>query len=318
MTRNPDSAHTCRWLARLARFAGLGSLLLLTACSATRPAGDGTPAEWRAWQARRHESIAGTNGWATLVGLLWLHEGTNTLGGGTGNDLRLPADRAPKTVGWMIRTGPQVRFVAAPGVTAAVDGKPETEAALRSDADGAEPEPSLLTVGSLRLFVLQRSERMALRVKDPEAPTRRHFLGLDYFPYDPHWQIEGRLEAAPAGHSLKITDVTGRVKDEPSPGTLVFQVEGQEYRLDALDDDETHDLWVVFRDATAAKTTYGGGRFLHVPKPGADHRVVIDFNYAYSPPCAFTPFATCPLPPRQNWLPLAVRAGEMKYRGGHE
>ncbi|HTH50222.1 MAG TPA: DUF1684 domain-containing protein [Candidatus Limnocylindria bacterium] len=117
---------------------------------------------------------------------------------------------------------------------------------------------------------------------------------------------------------MKIADVTGRLKEEPCPGTLVFTVDGQEHRLDVLDDDESHDLWAVFRDRTAGQTTYGGGRFLHVALPGPDNRVVLDFNYAYSPPCAFTPFATCPLPPRQNWLPIAVPAGEKKYRGGHE
>lgn len=292
--------------------------LLFTACSAVRSADSAATAEWREWRAKRLESIAGTNGWATLVGLLWLHEGTNTLGSDPANDLRLPIGRAPKVAGIIIRSGTQARFVAAPGLNATLDGKPVTDAVLRSDADGIELEPSVLTLGPLHIIVLQRSARMALRVKDPEAPTHRHFLGLDYYPYNPNWRIEGRLEPAPPLRTLKITDVTGRVRGEPSPGTLVFTVGGQEHRLEALDDDETHDLWVVFRDATAAKTTYTGGRFLHVAKPGADHRVVLDFNYAYSPPCAFTLFATCPIPPRQNWLRFAVPAGEKEYRGGHE
>lgn len=271
---------------------------------------------WTAWQAKRHKSVAGTNGWATLVGLLWLHEGTNTLGGDPASELRLPAGRAPGVVGTVIRTGRTARFVAAPGIQAAVDGRPATEATLKSDADGAEP--SVLTLGPLRIIVLQRGERLGLRVKDPEAPTRVHFLGLDYFPHDPKWRLTGRFEPAATPRKLRISDVTGAVNEEVSPGTLVFTVNGREHRLDALNDNETHDLFVIFRDRTAGKTTYGAGRFLHVDLPGADGRVVIDFNYAYNPPCAFTPFATCPIPPKQNWLPIPVAAGEKKYRGGHE
>ncbi len=292
--------------------------LLFTACSSFHRTDSAGPEDWNDFKAKRLKSIGGTNGWTSLVGLLWIHEGTNTLGSDPASDLRLPEGRAPRVAGLVIRTGTQVRFIPAPGVTATLDGAPVTDAMLRSDGDGTEPEPAVLMLGALRIITLQRSERMALRVKDPEAPTRRHFVGLDYYPYDPRWRLEGRFEPATAYHTLKITDVTGRVKAEPSPGTIVFTVDGQEQRLEVLDDDETYDLWAVFRDQTAGKTTYGGGRFLHVDKPGADNRVVIDFNYAYSPPCAFTSFATCPLPPRQNWLRIPVPAGELKYRGGHE
>ncbi len=309
------SIFDSRWITALFVCA---VTLLSTACSSIPPADPTATDEWHEWQAKRLNSMAGTNGWTTLVGLLWVNEGTNTLGSDPASDLKLPEGRAPKTAGLVIRTGTQARFIPAPGVTATLDGAPVTDAMLRSDGDGAEPEPAVLALGPLRIITLQRSERMALRVKDPEAPTRRHFVGLDYYPYDPHWRIEGRFEPAAAYHTLKVTDVTGRVKAEPSPGTIVFTVAGQEQRLDVLDDDETYDLWAVFRDQTAGKTTYGGGRFLHVALPGPDNRVVIDFNYAYSPPCAFTSFATCPLPPRQNWLRIPVPAGELKYRGGHE
>jgi len=154
-------------------------------------------------------------------------------------------------------------------------------------------------------------------VWDPDAPTRRHFQRLDYFAHDPRWRVDGHWEPAPDAHVLAIQEVTGRVCDESSPGTVVFSVDGHEQRLAALEDLETHDLFILFRDATAGKTTYGPGRFLHAAKPGPDGRLVIDFNYAYNPPCAFTPFATCPIPPRQNWLSLPIKAGEKRYRGGH-
>lgn len=299
----------------LLSFLLMAFALGLSGC-ATQTVAESKADAWSVWQTKRHESIAGTNGWATLVGLLWLHEGTNTLGSDPASELRLPAGRAPRRVGTVIRAGHSARFVAATAIEAAVDGKPTAETALQSDAEGAEP--TVLTLGALRIIVLQRGERLGLRVKDPKAPTRLHFLGLDYFPHDPKWRIAGRFVPAAPPRKLRISDVTGAVNEEVSPGTLVFTVNGREHRLDALDDDETHDLFVIFRDRTAGKTTYGAGRFLHVDKPGADGRVVIDFNYAYNPPCAFTPFATCPIPPKQNWLPIPVAAGEKKYRGGHE
>ncbi|HTH49848.1 MAG TPA: hypothetical protein VMB21_20210, partial [Candidatus Limnocylindria bacterium] len=205
MLRRPAPAPAPR-----PRFAALTvgiAALLFSACSSFRPTTTATATaadldKWHDWRAERLASLAGTNGWTSLVGLLWLQEGTNTLGSDPASDLRLPAGRAPLAAGLVIRTGTQVRYLPAPGVTATLDGAPVTDAMLRSDGDGTEPEPAVLALGSVRLITLQRSERMALRVKDSEAPTRRHFLGLDYYPYDPHWRIEGRFEPAPAYHTL--------------------------------------------------------------------------------------------------------------------
>ena len=304
-----------RWVIAL----GLHLLVILTSCTGHRPTDRMDAAgtvRWGDWKHERLNSIAGTNGWATLVGLLWIEEGRHSLGSAPTADLKLPEGRAPLHAGDIVRSGSEVRFAATRGVVATLDGQLAADGALRSDAN--EATPTLLQLGPLKLFLLQRGERLALRVKDPEAPTRIHFRGLDYFPYAPGWRITGQFEPAPPGRKLPITDVTGAVHEESCPGTIVFTAKGRQQRLDALDDDETHDLWLVFRDGTSGHSTYGGGRFLHVAKPGADGRVTIDFNFAYNPPCAFTPFATCPLPPRQNHLHIEIPAGERRYAGGHE
>ncbi len=274
------------------------------------------PPDWTAWKAKRLESIAGTNGWATLVGLFWLPEGTSTLGSNASNTFVLLPQLAPPTVGSFVRTGSAVEFIAQPGVEVTADHSRVERLNLRSDHAGTVP--TVVTVGQLRFYLVQRGERLGIRVKSPLAPSRIHFLGLDYFPYQPAWRLDGRFEAVPAGTTVQITDVTGAVKAETVAGAVTFEVAGETHRLLALDDDETHDLWLIFKDRTAGLTTHGGGRFLHVAKPGPDGRLSVDFNFAYSPPCTFTPFATCPLPPRENVLTLAVPAGEKKYRGETE
>lgn len=275
-------------------------------------AGKAPVSEWQAWQAKRRESVAGTNGWATLVGLHWLEEGPNSAGSAPTNQAVLPAGRAAAWIGTFVRSGREVRFEAAPGMEARVDGLPVASVALVSDANGA---PTRLVVGELTILVLERGSRMALRVRDPQAPTRVHFRGLEYFRYDPAWRITGRFEPATERRRVQVPDVTGGVQSFENPGALVFEVAGLEHRLQAvLEPDETR-FFVIFRDQTAGKSTYPAGRFLYVDPPDAQGRVILDFNRAYNPPCAFTPFATCPLPPASNRLPFAIRAGERKPAG---
>jgi uncharacterized protein len=292
-----------------------GLLMAWLGCvGGTEPLPD--PPEWTAWKAKRLESVAGTNGWATLVGLFWLPEGTSTFGSNASNTFVLLPELAPAKIGAFVRSGTNVEFIAQPGVEVTTNHSRVDRLKLRSDDAGGSP--TVVAVGQLRFFLIQRGERLGIRAKSPLAPTRVHFLGLDYFPYQPDWRLDGRFEAVPADTTVQIADVTGAVKAEPVAGAVAFDVGGKSYRLLALDDDETHDLWLIFKDGTSGRTTHGGGRFLHVAKPGPDGRLTVDFNFAYSPPCTYTPYATCPLPPRENYLTLAVPAGEKKYRGETE
>jgi uncharacterized protein (DUF1684 family) len=166
-------------------------------------------------------------------------------------------------------------------------------------------------------YPISRQGRLAIRVKDPETDARRAFRGLTYFPVDPSWRIEARVEDNAAPKPITVPNVLGAETSEPSPGTLVFERGGKTYRLTPVLEEGETDWFVIFGDATNGHDTYGAGRFLYVP-PAVDGRTVIDFNKAYNPPCVFTDYATCPLPPPQNRLPIRVEAGEKEYsHGGH-
>jgi uncharacterized protein (DUF1684 family) len=299
------------------RLVLLSILICLAGCSTdstTDRNKASAPADWIAWQAKRRESVAGTNGWATLVGLHWLHPGRNPAGAGPTNDVVLPRDRAGGFIGDFIRKDRKVRFEAAAGTAASVAGKAVQSLDLESDALLA---PTKLQIGTLTIIVIERGERIGLRVRDPQAPTRVHFHELRYFPYTAKWRIEGRFEKAPAGEKLLVQDVTGGTQEYVVPGWVVFPVNGSEHRLEVVEEPGEEDYFVIFRDQSAGKSTYPAGRFFYVAKPDAAGSVVVDFNRAYNPPCAFTPYATCPLPPRQNWLPFSVEAGELVPPGHH-
>jgi uncharacterized protein (DUF1684 family) len=167
-----------------------------------------------------------------------------------------------------------------------------------------------LQIGFVTITAIQRGERVGLRVRDPESPARRDFKGLPWFPYNPAWRVEGRFGPYAAPEKLRVPDVTGATQEFDSPGAIVFSAKGAEHQLAVIEEGNS-DFFVMFRDGTSGKSTYPAGRFLYVPKPDAAGTVVIDFNRAYTPPCGFTAFATCPLPPPQNWLTLAVKAGEL-------
>ena len=148
-----------------------------------------------------------------------------------------------------------------------------------------------------------------MRVKDPDAPARRDFAGIEYFPIDPSWRVQARFERSDPPKKIPVPDILGVVEDEDSPGAVVFTHDGATYRLDALMEPGESDLFLIVGDRTNGHETYGGGRFLYAPAPGPDGLVTVDFNRAYNPPCAFTEFATCPLPPPGNKLPIRWRRG---------
>lgn len=272
--------------------------------------------QWQRWRVRRLESIGGINGWAALAGLHWLVEGTNTAGTHSSNQIVLQPRSLPQNLGRFIRNGKAVRFESTSPTEVLADGSPVTTVALQPDIPGPA---TLLTVGSVRMNLINRGEdheRLGIRVRDPASPARQAFHGIECFAYDPAWRLTARFEPYPMPRQVRLDDVTGGTQIEVSPGVVVFETTGQTHRLEVLEDDEEGDFFILFRDTTAGKTTYGSGRFLHVPHPDAAARVTMDFNFAYNPPCAYTAYATCPLPPRQNRLPLAIPAGE-RFTGEH-
>jgi uncharacterized protein len=265
-----------------------------------------------AWRAGRIVEIAGESGWLTVVGLHWLKEGANSFGRARDNDIMLTGRSLAPHAGRFVVAGRSVRFepLSQSGVTFA--GRETGPLEVAPAAAGGD---LVLASGSLRFFVIERSGRFALRVRDLDSDARRNFRGLDYFPIDPSWVLAARFERYEPARRVPIVNVLGDEIEMVAPGAIVFERDGREWRLDALLEAEGDDhLFVMFADGTSGHETYGGGRFLHVPLPTGP-TVRVDFNQAYNPPCAFTGFATCPLPPPQNRLALAVRAGEVRYAG---
>jgi uncharacterized protein (DUF1684 family) len=259
----------------------------------------------------RLERLQDPEGWLSLVGLEWLHDGENSVGADPHSDVVLRGGDAPARAGTLLVGGSEVRFVAAPDVEVTRDGQRIADVTLRDDVAGP---PTKLAIGSLRFHLIRRGERWALRVRDRNAAALADFRGIAYFSIDPSWRVVGLLEP-PGAATLAVPDVIGLVTDEPSAGTFVFARDETEYRLAAMPGDEPGRLWLVFGDATNGRETYGGGRFLYTEPPVDDGTVVADFNFAYNPPCVFSPYATCPLPPDGNRLPIRVEAGERAYEG---
>lgn len=293
-------------------FALLALAVPLAGAGPAAPSSEAYRQEIETWRRQRATGLAKEDGWLSLVGLFWLQEGANGIGSGADNRVILPEGRAPERVGRLVRKGKEVRVEVAPGVAVTSGGKPVTALVLQSDTGD---DPTVLQLGTLSLFIIERGERVGVRVKDSASPVRAAFKGLDYFPVDPSWRLVARFEPYRPPKSVPIPNVLGSIDPTPSPGAVVFERGGKTYRLDALDEGDGR-LSLIFADGTNGRETYGAGRFLTADTP-RDGRVLVDFNKAYNPPCAFTAFATCPLPPRQNRLGLAVEAGEKKFSAGH-
>lgn len=270
-------------------------------------------AEVEAWKLDRDQRLRRPDGWLTLVGLWWLAEGDNAVGSSGDAVVRLPEGKAPERVGTIrVRDGAAF-FSRAPGVDVTIDGAPPAAVQPLAD-DAAEDGPTVLHVGTLSFYLIERGGALAVRVKDSESEALRSFHGLEYFPIDAKWRIEGRFEPAPEGSALEVPNSVGRTEEIRQPGWVSFEAEGATHRLIALDDTGDGRLFLVFGDRTNGRETYGGGRFLYTDPP-VDGRVTVDFNRSYSPPCVFTPYATCPLPPPENKLPFRIEAGEKNYAG---
>jgi uncharacterized protein len=282
-------------------FSGL-LLAVVAAISidATDPAYEKQLLEWR---KTRLAELTADDGWLTVVGLLWMHQGANHAGSGSGMDLKMPSP-APQELGTFTLEGERVSFAAAPGVPVRVAGQPVTAAVA------VETDKTVLELGPLQMLVIRRGKRVGLRVRDRDSAARRAFKGLEYFPIREDLRVRARLEPFDPPPHIPIVNVLGDQSEYVSPGRLVFELDGVTHSLDAVyETSEKKDLFVIFRDRTSGESTYPAGRYMHVPLP-VNGEVQVDFNRAYNPPCAFTEFATCPLPPKQNWLKVRIEAGE--------
>jgi uncharacterized protein (DUF1684 family) len=245
------------------------------------------------WRKTRDAALRAPDGWTSLAGLFWLHEGANTYGTDAGSDIVMPA--GPAHAGSIELHGGQV--------SAVVNGQ---KSVLKPDS-----KEGVVTVDRLSLLAIKRGDRYGIRLKDPESEYRRGFRGIDYFPIDDAYRITAQWVAAP--RQIPILNVLGQTEPSENPGYAVFQVAGKEMRLyPIIEEPGAKELFYIFRDLTTGKETYPAGRFFYSDLP-KDGRVVLDFNKAYNPPCAFSPYATCPLPPKENYLPVRIAAGEKTY-----
>jgi uncharacterized protein (DUF1684 family) len=269
------------------------------------------------WRAGRIERLTAPDGWLSLVALEWLKEGANRIGSAADNDLVLGVGPAHLGVVTLERDG-SLRIVLDKDSGATIDGKAVGAAMLVDDAHvEGDAAPTRVAFGSASFYVIDRDGRKGLRVKDTEAPSRRHFAGIDAFAIDPSWRIEASWVPAPPGETLEMGTAIGTIDKYPVPGKLEFSRDGKHFELlPVIEVPGDAQYFIVFADRTSGKETYGAARFLYVDPP-QDGKVVLDFNKAYNPPCAFTPFATCPLAPPENRLDLRVTAGEKKYAGAH-
>ncbi len=224
------------------------------------------------------------------------------------NKMVFPKVQSPAKAGSLKVQKGTVRLEVQPGATITSEGKPVSSMELKSDAT---ENPTMLDLGTLRFYVIDRGGKLGVRLRDREHPARKSFQGIASYPIDPKWRVEAKFEA----HEKKIPilNILGMVEDTPSPGTLVFQMDGKTYSLDAILEKGETDFFIIFGDQTNGKETYAAGRYVYTAPPDKDGKVVLDFNKAYNPPCVFSPYATCPLPPKQNKLAARIEAGEKKY-----
>jgi uncharacterized protein (DUF1684 family) len=268
----------------------------------------------RTWRDERRAKLTQPDGWTSLIGLHWVGEGEHYFGSDADNGIRLAA--GPAHMGMIsLKQNGRIRFVPENNTVLTFNDQPLAGAVtLISDADADAKGPSELGFdeGKGLITVIKRGDRYALRVKHADAPTRTGFKGIDYWPGGSDWVVTAKFVPHAAGKTIPIANIVGTTENVANPGAVEFHRDGQTFRIEALDEGDGV-LSLVFADRTSGHGSYPAGRFLDAPMPDVNGTVVIDFNKSYNPPCAFTAFATCPLPPPENRLDLQVIAGEKAY-----
>jgi uncharacterized protein len=282
-----------------------------------------TSAAWQAdlleWRSQRAAQLQVPEGWLSLIGLEWLKEGDNSVGSAADNRIRIA--KAPAHLAVVRLENGNLRLLSPQGgfpKDLIVDDHSPEEQTLYAD-DAAQPsKPSKLKIGTLTIVLIHRDQRIALRIKDLDAPTRAGFHGLHWYAPDTKYRVRAKWIPYNPPKTLDIPTILGTVDKLPAPGAAEFTLDGKVLRLEpVLEEPDSKELFFILRDETSKTTTYGAGRFLYTDLP--DHGVSqpgelrLDFNELINPPCAFTPYATCPLPPAQNRLTIAIPAGERRY-----
>lgn len=263
------------------------------------------------WHKKRIENLKKENGWLNLAGLYWLKEGKNSFGSDKSNDIIFPSE-APARIGYFILKDSTVTVKIDDNINVYENNAPVKEKVMHNDM---EDSTTVLQLERFKWFVIKRGSLFGIRLRNLENPLLKNFEGIETFPVNSDWRIEARFEPYNPPKKINIPTIIGTIEEEMSPGALIFEKDGTTYRLDAIVSSER--LFIVFADKTSGIETYGAGRFLYTDRPDSTGTVIIDFNMAYNPPCAFSRYATCPLPPEQNYLNLRITAGEKNYEKLH-
>jgi uncharacterized protein (DUF1684 family) len=289
-----------------AAWAWIG-LCLLSACGNAVAGDEKYRAEIEGFRQKRETGLKAEDGWLSVSGLFWLRPGETRMGSDPSNDILLP-DHAPAFVGVLTLSDTNATFKVAPGVAITRAGKQFNGGELHSDKSGPA---DVLAVGDLKLILIKRGDRHAIRLKDNRSPQRTSFAGLRWFPIKEDWRITAKFVKYPAPKKLMMDTIVGISEEADCPGYVTFERDGKTFTLEPAVE-KNGMLWFVFRDRTSGRTTAGGARQLYADAPVGDV-VILDFNRATNLPCSYIPYATCPLAPPQNRLALAIEAGEKKY-----
>lgn len=281
-------------------------IALLIQISCTSESGEDYEARVEVWRMEREAGLVADDGWLTLSGLFFLNKGENSFGSSPENDIVLPS--GPHRAGVVTVRNSVVEATATAGRSLLIDGRKVSTAKLEPCEGSDRPT---IAIGRLSLFCHASGERIAIRMRDPESAIRRDFMGLRWYPVDGNFRVRGRLVPNEEPRSLALSSSLGDILNLPSAGVVEFKLQGADLSLVAIDYNDR--LWFVFRDLTSGTETYPAARFLYADRPDRSGWTTVDFNLAYNPPCAYNPYTTCPLPPPENNLPVAITAGELDY-----
>jgi len=295
--------------------AALTIALLIYSCKTENLEQKGTPeyiAEVEQWHQKRIERLEADDGWLNLVGRTWLKPGENKFGSAKDNDVVIESEKVPDYMGVFIFQDSTVTMKVNDGVEVLFNGNPVKEMIMIGDD---KKEMTVFQYGPIKWNLIVRNELYGIRFRDLESEFVKSFSGIERFPVNEDWKITAKFEAYNPPKKMVVPNVLGQVDEELSPGAIVFTGDNQTYRIESIDAGDK--LWFIFADGSSGKETYGGGRFLYTDKADSTGKVIVDFNKAYNPPCVLTKFATCPLPPAENYIELRITAGEKMWGGHH-
>jgi len=288
-------------------------LVVIIGCTQKPTANPNYIKEINEWDAKRINRLKADDGWLNLVGRFWLKQGESTFGSAKDNDIVVESSKLPEHIGTFFFVDSTVIFKAKDGVEVLHNGNPVKEIVL---IDDQKKDITVLQIGSIKFNLIIRDTLYGIRFRDLNSDLVKNFKGVERFPVDESWKLKARFEEYNPVKEIDVPNVLGQISKEKCPGAVVFERDGKTHRIDAVDEGDEN-LFLIIADQTSGDETYGGGRFMYVKKPDSTGTVVLDFNKAYNPPCVFTKYATCPLPPLQNYLKLKIEAGEKVYGEGH-